>query len=177
MVGGAAGVVVWQRQVTEPRTVVVAARDLSRGHVVSADDLRPATLMGAQGVKVIPTAQAASLVGGVLTVDVAASSLMSTDVVEHRPLPTPGEALVSVALRPGEAPPDVAALDQVDVITVRLDPLGTAPPDIAVHRGEVWAVQPPTDLDPTMVVTLRTADEVLERVTLADRVRLGVIAP
>ena len=177
VVGGAVGAVAWQRQATQQQPVVVAARDLRRGDTVSLADLRVASLVGAQGVRTMSTAEAADLVGGTLTVDVAEAAPLSPHAVEQRTRPGAGQALVAVALRPGEAPPDVAPLDHVQVVTVRLDPLGSAPPDITYDWGEVWAVRPATDLDTTTVITLRAQRDVLERVALADRVRLGVIAP
>lgn len=177
VVGGAVGSVVWQRQATQQQAVIVAARDLRRGDTVSMSDLRVATLVGARGVRTMSTAEAADLVGQTLTVDVAEATPLSAHAVETRALPQADQALVAVALRPGEVPPDVAPLDHVQVVTVRLDPLGSAPPDITYDRGEVWAVRPPTDLDTATVVTLRAARDVLERVALADRVRLGLVTP
>lgn len=174
--GGAIGVAVWQRSVTQPQTVVVAARDLARGDTLQAADLRLATVNGARGVQVMSADEAGGLVGGMLTVDLAAATPLTPTVVEWRTSPSPGQALVGVALRPGEAPPDLTVGDTVSVVTVRLDPLGSAPPDVTYDRGEVWSVTPPGDLDTTTVVTLRVAVEVLERVALADRVRLGVLA-
>jgi len=177
VVGGAIGAAVWQRQATRPLPVLVAARDLQRGDTVTAGDLAVATLVGADGVRVTPPSDSGRLVGAALMVDVAAATPMTAQMVETRRRPEAGEALVSVALGPGEVPPDLAALDPVRIVTVRFDPLGSAPPAVFSDRGAVWAVRPPGDLDTITVVTLRVPGEVLERVTLADRVRIGVVAP
>lgn len=177
VLGGAVGVVAWQRSSTEPVTVVVAERDLQRGHTVTSADLTTATLVGARGVLTMSPAEADELIGATLMVEVAAGTAMYAGMVEYRTAPGPGEALVSVALRPGETPIDLAQQDVVRLVSVRLDPLGAAPPAVTYDTAEVWSVRPPTDLDPTTLVTLRAAAGVMERLALADRVRLGVIAP
>jgi hypothetical protein len=176
VVGGAVGVVAWQRHITTPQTVVIAARDLRRGDTLAITDLTTATLVGARGVQLSTPTEVIDLVGGTVRVDMAAGTLATPAMVERRTPPGQGEALVSVALRPGETPTDLAPGDLVRMVTVRLDPLSALAPVVTYDLAEVWAVRAPTDLDPTTIVTLRASDIVLERLTLADRVRVGTVA-
>lgn len=176
IIGGAIGVLVWQREATRPDTVVITARDLRRGDTLTVADLDTATLVGAQGVRVPSSEMLTELLGATVRVDIPGGAIVIPELFEHRTPPGVDEALISVALRPGEAPPDVAPLDQVRLVLVRLDPLGTAPPAITTDTAQVWAVRPATDIDPTVIVTVRAAADVLQRVALADRIRLGVVA-
>jgi hypothetical protein len=176
VVGGAIGVVVWQREATRPDTVVIAARDLRRGDTLTVADLNTGTVVGSQGVRVPSPETLTGLLGTTVRVDIPAGAMVMPELFEQRTPPDVDEALISMALRPGEAPPDLAPLDQVRVVLVRLDPLGTAPPAITTDAAQVWAVRPATDVDPTVIVTVRTAADVLPRVALADRIRLGVVA-
>lgn len=176
IVGGAIGVLVWQREATRPDTVVITARDLRRGDTLTVADLDTATLVGAQGVRVPSSEMLTELLGATVRVDIPGGAIVIPELFEQRTPPGVDEALISVALRPGEAPPDIAPLDQVRLVLVRLDPLGTAPPAITTDTAQVWAVRPATDIDPTVIVTVRAAADVLQRVALADRIRLGVVA-
>lgn len=175
VVGGAIGVVVWQREATRPDTVVITARDLRRGDTLTVADLDTATLVGARGVRVASPEALTALLGATVRVDLPVGAMVMPEMFEQRTPPGVNEALISVALRPGEAPPDLAPLDQVRMVLVRLDPLGTAPPAMTTDTAQVWAVRPATDVDPTVIVTVRAAADVLQRVALADRIRLGVV--
>lgn len=177
VVGGAVGVLAWHRQAVQSQTVLVTARDLTRGMVLTAADVTGATVTGARGLTVLAPHQAGAVLGATLVADLPAATPLTPGMVEHRQRPGVHEALVSVALRPGEAPVDLAAGDVVRLVSVRLDPLGAAPPAVTYDTAEVWSVRPPTDLDNTTLVTVRAATEVLERLALADRVRVGVITP
>jgi len=176
VVGGAIGVVMWQRDATRPDTVVIAARDLRRGDTLTVADLDTGTLVGSRGVRVPSPAALTSLLGTTVRVDIPAGAIVMPELFEQRTVPDTDEALISVALRPGEAPPDLSPLDWVRVVLVRLDPLGSAPPAITTDNAQVWAVRPATDMDPTVIVTVRAPVDVLQRVALADRIRLGVVA-
>lgn len=177
VIGGAIGVLVWHRQAVQSSTVLVTARDLRRGEIITSAELEVATITGARGVTVLTREQIDAVLGGMVVADLPAHAPVTPGMVEYRQRPGAHEALVSLALRPGEVPLDLAPRDVVRLVSVRLDPLGSAPPAVTYDTAEVWSVRTPTDLDTTTLVTLRAATEVLERLALADRLRVGVITP
>src|SRR5215211_5891484 len=66
--------VVWHRSSTARVDVAVFARDVQRGHVVAAGDLRPAALGGVDGVRLVPWDHRSELLGHVVTADLLAGS-------------------------------------------------------------------------------------------------------
>ncbi len=177
VIGGAVGVLAWHRQAVQSHTVLVTARDLKRGEIIDLAELAVATVTGARGVTLLTRDDVDRVLGGVVVAPLPADTPLTAGMVEYRQRPGAHEALVSLALRPGEVPLDLAPRDVVRMVSIRLDPLGASPPAVTYDLAEVWSVRPPTDVDTTTLVTLRAATEVLERLALADRVRVGVITP
>lgn len=175
--GGALGAVLWYTSATAEETVVVAARDLPRGHVITAADLRPATVTGAEGIALVSGADASMLLGQVLTVDVPAAAALVPSMVTDRPPLADGEGLFSLALSAGQAPAELSPFDVVRLVATTNDPLGgRSEPDILEAAAEVWSVLPPTEYDPSTLVTLRGPIELAAVVAAADHVRLVMVA-
>jgi hypothetical protein len=173
VVGAALGAVLWHGAVTSGDTVVVAARDVPRGAVLTADDLAPVEVRGASGLDLVPGASAAELVGRITLVDVAAGTPWSPGLLgEIAPLQA-DEALVALAVAPGEAPPDLSAGDLVKVVVVtpgNLDAPATA--ELRSATATVWQLVPPGELGPDAVVTLRVPLTEAVVVSAAEEVRL-----
>jgi hypothetical protein len=177
--GSALGGLVWYRSATAPQTVVVAAGDLPRGHVLTAADLRAATVSNADGITLVTGDDARQLLGRVVRVDlVAGTPLTPAIVAEAAPL-DPGEALVAASVGPGEYPPSLAAGDLVRVVVMAAPDLGAAPDgtvevttEVADETAEVWELVEPTDVDPHAVATLRVPLELASRIAAAASVRL-----
>lgn len=176
--GGALGALLWYTSVTTESTVVVAARDLPRGHVLQAGDLRAATVSGSPGVALLAGEHAHVMLGRTLLADVPASAALLPSMAIERDRPAAGEGLVSLALPAGHAPAELAALDVVRVVVVSRDLLGVASePELVEHLAEVWSVTPPSEFDPTTLVTLRAPLELSTAVAAAEHVRLVVVEP
>lgn len=173
VVSGALAAVLWHRSVTQGDTVVVAARDVPRGAVISAADLAPADVRGANGIELVDGASASELVGQVTLVDVAAGTPWSRDLLSDVAPLRADEALAAVALEPGEAPPDLATGDPVRVVIVtpgHLDAPAVA--DLRDVTATVWQVVPAGELGTDAVVTLRLPLSEAAVVTAAEEVRL-----
>lgn len=178
VVGGALGAVLWHASLTSDATVVVAARDLPKGHVIGPTDLRAATVQGATGLALLPGEEAHRMLGRTLLADVPAAAPLVPSLGTERPALASDEALVSVALAAGHAPAELAPLDLVRVVVVTRDQLGAvAQPELVEHLAEVWSVAVPGEFDPTTLVTLRAPLELATAVAAADHVRLAVIEP
>jgi hypothetical protein len=178
--GSALGGLVWYRSATAPQTVVVAAGDLPRGHVLTAADLRAATVSGTEGITLITGDDARRLLGQAVRVDLAAGTPLTPAVVAETAPLDPGEALVATAVGPGEYPPSLAAGDLVRIVVTADPETGAVSSDGGTERpagmadevAEVWELAEPTDVDPHAVVTLRVSLELATRVAEAASVRL-----
>lgn len=175
--GSALGGLVWYRSATAPQTVVVAAGDLPRGHVLTAADLRAATVSGAEGITLVAGTDARELIGQAVRVDVGAGTPLTPAVVGDMAPLDRGEALAATSVGPGHYPPSLAAGDLVRVVVVA-DPAAAAPVAdtvatlMAEEVAEVWELAEPTDGDPHAVVTLRVSLELAMRIASAASVRL-----
>jgi Flp pilus assembly protein CpaB len=173
--GSALGGLVWYRSATAPQTVVVAAGDLPRGHVLTAADLRAATVSGAEGITLVAGDEARGLIGQAVRVDLSAGTPLTPAVVAETAPLDPGEALVATAVGPGEYPPSLAAGDRVRVVVIAdaaEDDTGVASIAVADEVAEVWELDEPTDVDPHAVVTLRVSLELATGIAGAASVRL-----
>ena len=169
--GCAFGAVAWQQATNRTTTVVVARRHITRGSVIGVEDLRGAQVGGETGA-MIAGADARLLLGKVATVDIeTAVPLTPTLVTDAAPLDI-DEALSSVALEPGQFPPDLAPGDQVRIIVTTTTGAGGAVTASLIEGvAAVWAVDPAAD-GRTTVVTVRGPIEIGTAVAAAEHVRL-----
>ena len=169
--GCAFGAVAWQRATNRTTTVVVAGRHIARGSVIGVEDLRGAQVGGETGAMIAGT-DARLLLGKVAIVDIdAAVPLTPTLLTDAAPLGI-DEALSSVALEPGQFPPDLAAGDHVRIIvTTTTGAGGVVTASLLDEVGAVWAVDSAAD-GRTTVVTVRGPIEIGTALAAAEDVRL-----
>jgi flagella basal body P-ring formation protein FlgA len=169
--GCAFGAVAWQRATNSTTTVVVASRHIARGSVIGVDDLRGAQVGGETGA-MIAGADARLLLGKVAVVDIdAAVPLTPTLISDAAPLGIE-EALSSVALDPGQFPPDLAAGDRVRIVVTSTSGVGGAVTATLIDEvAAVWAVDVAAD-GRTTVVTMRGPIEIGTAVATAEQVRV-----
>jgi hypothetical protein len=95
--------------------VLVVAAGLPAGHVLAAADLQTAALSGSS-VASIPAGQEQTVVGRPLAVALQPGSLLTTaDVGSAAPV-SAGQAVVALALKPGQFPPALGPGDAVEII-------------------------------------------------------------
>jgi hypothetical protein len=108
--------------------VLVVAAGLPAGHVLAAADLQTAALSGSS-VASIPAGQEQTVVGRPLAVALQPGSLLTTaDVGSAAPV-SAGQAVVALALKPGQFPPALGPGDAVEIIdtgTATSDGTGSA---------------------------------------------------
>ena len=104
--------------------VLVVARPLAAGQMVTSADLRSARLSTGSGLEVVPMAEEASVVGRPAAVPLAAGSLLTTSEVGSASPVGAGADVVAVGLKPGAYPPDLAPGDRVQVVPVTSTPSG-----------------------------------------------------
>lgn len=170
--GCALAAVLWQQHTDTTVTVVVAARQIARGTVVSAADLGGAQI-GGETSALITGDRASTLLGQIAVVDIPSGSPLSAALVTaERPLGA-DEALTSMALEPGRMPPDLAPNDHVRIIvTASAGSTGAASTELLESEAVVWSVGLSQDGVST-VVTVRGPLTLSTEVASAVSVRLA----
>ena len=152
--GCALAAVVWQHHANSTTTIVVARRAIARGSVITAEDLRGAEV-GGETTGMVAGSDAELLLGRSAVVDIDAGVPLTPALATDTAPLAVGEALASLALAPGDLPPDLAASDHVRlVITVDGASGERATSSLLDDEAVVWAVDAAHDGIAT-VVTLR----------------------
>ncbi|MEV8442144.1 hypothetical protein AB0425_32615 [Actinosynnema sp. NPDC051121] len=118
------------------RAVLGLARDVSVGHLLTAQDLRQVNVAVDPGVAVVGAEQAATVVGRPMATSLSTGALLTPDSVGGAAVPAVGQAVASLALKPGQFPPEVTAGARVSVVLVPGQAgTSTSPP---LDGGTVW---------------------------------------
>ncbi len=175
VVGCAALAVLWSQSNDTSTTVVVAARPIKRGSIIIGDDLRGAAMSGSTSSMILG-ANAKSLLGQVALVDLDTDAPFSSSVVTATAPLSLDEALTSMALAPGQLPPDLAPNDHVRVVVIAApDATGLAQPTLLDAQATVWSVTTAPD-STTTVVTLRGPLSLSSAVAAASKVQLARVS-
>ncbi len=118
------------------KPVLVLARPVSVGQVLTTQDLRQVDVAVDPGVSVVDVSQATTVVGRPMATSLSAGALLTPDSVGGAMVPADGQAVAALAVKPGQFPPEVAPGARVSVVFVP-EQAGTAtsPPG---DRGTVW---------------------------------------
>jgi hypothetical protein len=178
VLGGALLALMAHRAATDEVVVAGAARDLARGDLVVAADLRaievPAEIAGA----FVLAEEARTLVGLRAVADVAGGAPLQRSQLAAEPPLGAEEALVGVRVRLGHYPEGLARGDAVRVVTVPPPgATGVAAPTLVESVVTVWAVTPPDEFGDDALVTLRGPLSLAGAVAGAEQVRLAAVAP
>lgn len=122
MAGTALGFVLWHASSSERVPVLTLATDVSRGHVLSVEDLRVAHIGTDDPVATTAADQAGELVGQVAVTDLRAGTFVVAEHFVSGSALTPGAGVVGLALGPGQYPtPQLRVGDLVNVIVASAD--------------------------------------------------------
>lgn len=118
-VGGA----LWWTSATQDRVPVLAiARPVSVGHLLERADLRRVEVSAEAGVAMVPVEQAVSVLGKPAATSLTPGALVTPASVGPAGVPSAGQAIVAVGLKPGQAPPELAAGTLVRVVLTAATP-------------------------------------------------------
>jgi SAF domain len=109
----------WASSLGQRTAVLVVARDVPAGAVITASDLTSAGVAAGHNVTAIPASDSAQVVGRVAAERLAAGTLVVRAELATGPLVPAGSAVVGLALKPGMFP---AALEPGDRTTVVITP-------------------------------------------------------
>ena len=170
--GCALAAVLWNQSNSATNTIVVAARQISRGTAIAADDLRGAEMAGAT-TAMIGGADANLLLGQVALVDIEPNAPFMQSLLSSAAPLAADEALTSMALAPGQLPPDLAPNDHVRiVVTAVADATGAAATQMLVDEATVWSVITAPD-GVASIVTVRGPISLSSEVAAAAKVQLA----
>lgn len=150
-----AGFVWWSLSVGGRSAVLVLARPVAVGQVLTVQDLRQVSIATDPGVSVVPAAQAAAVVGRTVATSLPAGSLLNPRMV-GRAWVAPGQAIAALGLKAGQFPPELAPGARVVVVSApgaETGATGIAPgPDVSGQwPGTVISVAAPADGQTTVV--------------------------
>lgn len=112
-------------RVGDREPVLVLARDVSVGEVLTAQDLRQVPVSADSGMDLVSAEQARSVLGKPVAYSLPAGTALSRAVLGQPQIPPPGQGRVAVAVQPGRFPPKLAAGTTVSVVVTPTDDSGS----------------------------------------------------
>ena len=151
------GAFMWQNSDATGTKVLVTSRALKRGHEIQASDLSTITLTSSDDIALLQSSAAADVVGMRVVTDVVAGSpLTSSQIISVNPLSST-EGLAGITVTKSQAPANLAAGDNVQVIAVDSQSDGTNLTTAIDSKIQVWEISEPDELSGDRSVTLRVA--------------------
>lgn len=119
------GFVAYSLETGHRQQVLALARPVAVGQVLTARDLEQVGVAADSGVAVLRAEAAGSVIGRTMTTGLSAGSLLTAAAVSSAGTPPPGQGIASLALKPGQFPPEVAAGAHVSVVSAPTTTPGT----------------------------------------------------
>lgn len=117
--GAIGGSMLW-RTATSATEVVMVRQDVSRGELITAEDVGTVRMATDPSLQTFPATELSSLVGKRAAADLTAGTLLGARAVSDAVVPGPGESLMGVPIAPGMMPAEPLKAGD----TVRLVPSG-----------------------------------------------------
>jgi len=114
----AVGGVLWSLAAGDRQQVLALARSVSVGQMLSPADLREVSIAVDPAMSTVAASQASAVVGRTLATSLPAGSLLTSDMVGPALIPSDGQAITALALKPGMFPPELTSGARVAVIFV-----------------------------------------------------------
>lgn len=112
------GAVITVLQVGNRELMLALARPVHVGDLLTPQDLRQVPLSPDSGADLVPASQAATVLGHPVGYSLPAGTLLPRSALGRPQVPPAGQAIVAVAAKPGQFPPDLAPGTRVWVIVV-----------------------------------------------------------
>ncbi|PWK84516.1 hypothetical protein C8D88_108131 [Lentzea atacamensis] len=159
------------------QAVLALARGVPVGHVLTTQDLRQVNVAVDPGVAVVGADQAATVVGRPMATSLSAGALLTPDAVGGAALPTNGQAIAALALKPGQFPAEVGPGARVSVVFVPGQAgTATSPP---ADGGTVWpavvtSVTTPAN-DQNTVISVQLSEAAARQVAAVPAGQLSIV--
>jgi hypothetical protein len=112
----AAGVAVFAAHAGRRKAVLLIARPVKAGSVIETADVSETSVSVGAGVHVVSAADRSRVVGHVAAVNLVPGTLVSLEALATGPRLSAGDAVVGLALKPGQLPSELHPLDVVMVV-------------------------------------------------------------
>lgn len=176
VIGGAFGALMMYRSSTESVTVVASAHKLYRGQLISPSDLVATEIPSSAAHFFVRGAEAYSLVGKTIAVDVDDHVPLSTFIVTANIPLKSSEALTSASVEVGDYPSEIAAGDLVRVVLApEVTMSATTPPRMFENIVTVWSIRLPEEFSDKAVITLRGPLDLAIAVAEAGRIHIVLV--
>ena len=149
------GAFMWQNSDATGTQVLVTSRALQRGHEIQASDLSSVTLTSSDDIALLDTSTATDVIGMRITTDIVAGTpLTPSQLISLNPL-SKTEGLAGITVTKSQAPANLAAGDDVQVIAVDSQSDGTNLTTSLAAKVQIWEISAPDELSGDRSVTLR----------------------
>ncbi|TRZ72258.1 MAG: hypothetical protein D4R95_05405 [Actinobacteria bacterium] len=176
VLGGAIGSLLAYQSATNTITVVSASHSLKRGHVIESSDLVAQELSEQSGAAFVKAADALSLIGKSMAIDVGSSTPIHPAMLQMRDPLTSVEALTSTAVEVGDYPPTLADGDRVQVVFAPdISSGGALPPALYGQIVTVWSIVQPDNQLSAAVITLRGPVDLALAIAGAGKVHIALL--
>jgi SAF domain len=144
--------------------VLVVTTNLSAGQILTSSDLRTAQLSTSSGLSPIPASDMADVVGRPVALPLAPGTLLTDTDLGPAALPPSGQAVVGLALKAGQYPPDITAGAAVLVVINGSNSSGastsssSSPADAPIPATVIGINAPPPDSSDSAVVSVQLAE-------------------
>lgn len=112
----AAAAVIVSMQLDNRQPVLVLARPVTVGHILSTQDFRQVAVSSDAGFEAVPAAESSTVVGRPVAFSLPAGAMVTRSLVGAPAIPTGGQAVAAVGLKAGQFPPALAPGARVAVL-------------------------------------------------------------
>lgn len=179
VLGCTAGGVVVATRVGHQEPVLVLARAVTVGQVLSGQDLREESVSADSGLALIPAASRGEAEGRTVAYSLPAGTPLTNPLLGEARTPPTGQAIAAVGLKAGQFPPGVQPGNRVTVV-VAAPTGGTATSSTASSpQPSAWSASV-TDVrsdstDQTTVISLQMAQEDARQLAAAPTGQISVV--
>jgi len=154
--------------------VLQVVRDLPAGTQLTVEDVRSIDVSADPSLAVVHAVDLSTVVGQYAKVRIVGGGLLSTGLLQARPLVAPGSAIVAVTLPAGEVPAGLRERSQVEVV---IPTTGDAVPVAPVTGRVVGLPAAPDSVTGQMSLSLEVSSSDAVTVANAETVRVVLIDP
>ncbi|MFJ6901518.1 SAF domain-containing protein [Streptomyces hokutonensis] len=178
VLGCTVGGVVVATKISRQQPVLVLARAVTVGQVLSAQDLREESMSSDSGLALFPARSRAKVQGRSVAYSLPAGTPLTKNALGAARVPPPGQAVAALGLKAGQFPPGVQPGSRVTVVVVSTG--GTAGSSSSTSsQTSAWDASV-TDVrsdstDQTTVISLQMAQEDARQLAAAPSGQISVV--
>lgn len=166
------GAVFWQRSVEAGTPVLVTARDVARGEVLTTVDLAEIIVTSSADIALIRSSASDQVVGRRVTTDLRRGTPLVPAFLTSTGIVGPLDGLVGLTVGSSSAPDELAAGDQVRIFTVESSLDGEMVVAEVPGPLEIWDVSIPDPLSSERAVTVKSPLDSIPRLVGREEIHL-----